>query len=50
MGDNRSNSQDSRIWGVVPERNLVGKAFFIWLSWDRRNGGLDLDRMGTVIR
>jgi signal peptidase I len=50
MGDNRSNSQDSRIWGVVPEDNLVGKAFFIWLSWDRRNGGLDLERMGTVIR
>jgi signal peptidase I len=50
MGDNRSNSQDSRIWGPVPERNLVGKAFFIWLSWDRRNGGLDFARMGTVIR
>jgi signal peptidase I len=50
MGDNRSNSQDSRIWGMVPERNLVGRAFFIWLSWDRRNGGLDLERMGTVIR
>jgi signal peptidase I len=50
MGDNRSNSQDSRIWGVVPAENLVGKAFFIWLSWDRRNGGLDFERMGSAIQ
>ena len=50
MGDNRDNSNDSRYWGFVPEQNLVGKAFFIWMNWDWQNKGVGFDRIGNTIK
>lgn len=53
MGDNRSNSNDSRVWGSVPIENIKGKALFMWLSYSHWAptdwSGIRLHRIGNFV-
>ena len=44
IGDNRDNSTDGRYWGFVPEQNIIGKAFFVWMNFSH------LSRIGSTVK
>ncbi len=49
MGDNRDNSADSRFWGSVPYKLVIGQPWFIYFSWDTEKKSIRWDRLGTFI-
>lgn len=49
MGDNRDDSADSRYWGFVPHRLILGEALLVYMSWDFQNGGPRIGRIGQII-
>jgi len=50
MGDNRDNSQDSRVWGFVKYNKILGRALIIYWSWDGNDHWVRWNRLGTLIK
>ena len=49
MGDHRDDSEDSRYWGFVPEQNIIGKAVYVWMSWNNNDMNVRWHRIGKLI-
>jgi signal peptidase I len=49
MGDNRDESYDSRFWGFVDMKDVLGKALIIYWSWNQEEYGVRWGRIGTVL-
>ena len=49
LGDNRDRSFDSRFWGFVPLKDVLGKAFTIYWSWNSQDSMVRLNRLGHLI-
>lgn len=50
LGDNRDNSADSRQWGFVPQSNIIGKAAYIYFSWDQSKSAVRWSRIGKIVQ
>jgi signal peptidase I len=50
MGDNRDESYDSRFWGFVDLKEVSGKAFIIYWSWDNENFGVRWERLARLLK
>lgn len=48
LGDNRDNSYDGRFWGFVDQRDVLGKAFILYWSWDLDKPLFSVDRLSSI--